>query len=71
LKEIALALKSLNKGVYADNLYEKVMKVEGYEKFMLAFAFDYLMGDENNERAFLAKNAKLQKFWLDNFFKNH
>lgn len=30
-----------------------------------------LMGDENVARASLAKNAKLKKFWLDNFLKNH
>jgi hypothetical protein len=71
LKEVALALKSLNKRVCADNLYEEVMKVEGYDEFMLASTFDHLMGDENVARAFLAKNAKLKKFWLDNFFKNH
>lgn len=71
LKEIALVLKSLNKGVDADNLYEEVMKVEGYDEFMLVSAFDHLMGDENVARAFLAKNAKLKKFWLDNFLKNH
>jgi len=71
LKEVALALKSLNKRVCADNLYEEVMKVEGYDEFMLASAFDHLMRDENVARAFLAKNAKLKKFWLDNFLKNH
>jgi hypothetical protein len=71
LKEIALILKSLNKGVDADNFYEEVMKVEGYDEFMLASAFDHLMRDENVARAFLAKNAKLKKFWLDNFLKNH
>jgi len=71
LKDVALAVRSLNKGVDADYLYEEVMKVEGYDEFMLASAFDHLIGDENVARGFLAKNAKLKKFWLDNFFKNH
>jgi hypothetical protein len=47
------------------------MKVEGYDEFVLASAFDHLMGDEKVARRFLAKNAKLRKFWLDNFFKSH
>jgi hypothetical protein len=30
------------------------MKVEGYNEFILASAFDQLMGDENVARVFLA-----------------
>lgn len=71
LGEVALALQALNKGVDADHLYQEVMKVEGYDEFMLATAFDHLNGDEKLARGFLVKNAKLRKFWLDNFFKNH
>jgi hypothetical protein len=48
------------------------MKLEGYDEFMLASAFDHLlMGDERIAKGFIAKNVKLRKFWLDNFFKNH
>jgi hypothetical protein len=47
------------------------MKVEEYDEFILASAFDNLNGDEKVARRFLIKNAKLRKFWLDNFFKNH
>jgi len=54
--DVVLALKSLNKRVNADNLYEEVMKVERYDEFMLVSAFDHLMGDENVTRGFLAKN---------------
>jgi hypothetical protein len=61
----------LNKGVDVNQLYEKVMKVEGYNEFMLASAFDHLLGDEKVAKEFLVKNAKLKKFWLDNFFKSH
>jgi hypothetical protein len=56
LMDVVLALKSLNKRVNADNLYEEVMKVERYDEFMLVSAFDHLMGDENVTRGFLAKN---------------
>jgi hypothetical protein len=71
LEEIVSTLKALNKGVDANQLYEEVMKVEGYDEFMLASAFDHLRRDENVARGFLVKNAKLKKFWLDNFFKSH
>jgi hypothetical protein len=47
------------------------MKVEGYNEFMLASAFDHLNEDEKFARGFLIKNVKLRKFWLDNFLKNH
>jgi hypothetical protein len=71
LGEVVVALKALNKGVDADHLYQEVMKVVRYNEFMLASAFDHLMGDEKVAIGLLAKNAKLRKFWLDNFFKNH
>jgi hypothetical protein len=65
LKKVALALKSLNKGVNADNLYEEVMKVKGYDEFMLAFAFDDLMGDENVARHFWQRMLSLKGFgWI-------
>jgi uncharacterized protein involved in propanediol utilization len=68
---IASTLKALNKEVDANQLCKEVMNVEGYDEFMLATAFDHLMGDERAARGFLVKNAKLRKFWLDNFFKSH
>jgi hypothetical protein len=71
LGDIALALQTLNKEVDTDHLYQEVMKVEGYDKFMLASAFDYLNRDVRQARGFLVKNAKLRKFWLDTFSKNH
>ena len=71
LKEVASLLKALNNGVDANQLYEEVMKLEGYDEFMLVFAFDHLLGDETFARGFLAKNDKLKKFWFDNFFKSH
>jgi hypothetical protein len=47
------------------------MKVEVYGEFMLTSIFNHLLGDEKVAKRFLAKNAKLIKFWLDNFFKSH
>jgi hypothetical protein len=41
---------------------KEVMKVERYDEFMLAFAFDHLNGDEKAARGFLIKNVKLRKF---------
>jgi hypothetical protein len=71
LGDIALALQTLNKEVDTDHLYQEVMKVEGHDEFMLASAFDYLNRDVREARGFLVKNAKLRKFWLDSFSKNH
>jgi len=52
LKDVALTLKALNKGVDADKFYEEKMKVEGYDDFILTYAFDHLMRDEKVARAF-------------------
>jgi hypothetical protein len=71
LRDVALALQALNKRVNAEHLYQEVMKGEEYDKFIFAFAFDHLNGDEKIARGFMVKDAKLKKFWLDNFFKNH
>jgi hypothetical protein len=71
LGAVAVALETLNKEVDTDHLYQEVMKVEGYDEFMLATAFDHLNRDVKDARGFLVKNAKLRKFWLDNFFKTH
>ena len=71
LGDVALALQTLNKEVDIDHLYQEVMKMEGYDEFILAFVFDHLNGDVKAVRGFLVKNAKLRKFYLDNFFENH
>jgi hypothetical protein len=58
LKDVSLTLKALNKGVDVDKFYEKIMKVEGYDDFMLAYTFDYLMRDEKVGRAFPILNLE-------------
>nr|POE82552.1 hypothetical protein CFP56_73055 [Quercus suber] len=74
LKEIAVALKEVNRGlVDYTTLYSKVMAmmVDGYSKDMLATAFDHLCENKKAVWEFLAKNAKLRKLWLDNFLCTH
>ncbi|KAK4591529.1 hypothetical protein RGQ29_021655 [Quercus rubra] len=64
LKEIAMALKEINRGpVDYTALYNEVMTMmaDGYSKDMLATAFDHLCENEKAARGFLAKNARLRK----------
>ncbi|KAK4568690.1 hypothetical protein RGQ29_004192 [Quercus rubra] len=70
LKEIAVALKEINRGlVDYTALYNEViaMIADGYSEDMLATAFDHLCENEKTARGFLAKNARLRKLWLDGF----
>ena len=70
LKEIAVALKEINRGpVDYKALYNEIMAMmaNGYSKKMLATAFDHLCENEKTARGFLAKNARLRKLWLDSF----
>nr|POF25882.1 hypothetical protein CFP56_76351 [Quercus suber] len=70
LKEIAVALKEINRGpVDYTALYNEVlaMMADGYSKDMLVTAFDHLCENEKAARRFLAKNARLRKLWLDVF----
>uniref|UniRef100_A0A2N9H583 Uncharacterized protein n=1 Tax=Fagus sylvatica TaxID=28930 RepID=A0A2N9H583_FAGSY len=68
LKEIVVSLKALKQGPDAAELYEVVMKTEGFDEEMLAIAFDYLVQEEKVGRSFMAQNANLRKIWLENFF---
>ena len=71
LKEIAVALKEINRGpVDYTALYNEVMAMmaDGYSEDMLTTAFDHLCENEKTARGFLAKNARLRKLWLDSFF---
>ena len=70
LKEIAVALKEINRGpVDYTALYNEVMAMmaDGYSEDMLATAFEHLCENEKTARGFLAKNARLRKMWLDSF----
>ena len=70
LKEIAMALKEINRGpVDYTALYNEVMAMmaDGHSEDMLATAFDHLCENEKIAWGFLAKNARLRKLWLDSF----
>ena len=70
LKEIAVALKEINRGlVDYTALYNEVMAImaDGYSEDMLATAFDHFYENEKTTRGFLTKNARLRKLWLDSF----
>ena len=74
LKEIAVALKEINRGlVDYTTLYFEVMTMvaDGYSEDMLATAFDHLCENKKVARGFLAKNAKLRKLWMDSFLFTH
>nr|POF07368.1 hypothetical protein CFP56_68194 [Quercus suber] len=74
LKEIAMALKEINRGpVDYTALYSDVMAMmaDGYSEDMLATAFDHLCENKKAAQGFLAKNAKLRKLWMDNFLCTH
>ena len=70
LKEIAVALKEINRGsMDYTALYNEVMAMmaDGYSEDILATAFDHLCENERVARGFLAKNSRLRKLWLDGF----
>ena len=68
LRKVELAIRELEEGqLDMKELYEEVMKIEGFDEVMLASAFDYLVDNERAAKAFMAKNARLRTFWLENF----
>ncbi|KAK4606174.1 hypothetical protein RGQ29_000442, partial [Quercus rubra] len=70
LKEIAVALKEINRGpVDYTALYNEVMAMmaDGYNEDMLATTFNHLCENEKTAHGFLAKNARLRKLWIDGF----
>nr|POE73433.1 hypothetical protein CFP56_08736 [Quercus suber] len=74
LKEIAVALKEINRGpIDYTTFYSEVMAMitDGYSEDMLAIAFDHLCENKKAAWGFLAKNAKLRKLWMDNFLCTH
>ena len=74
LKEIAVALKEINRGVVDyTGLYSEVMAmvVDRYSEDMLATVFNHLYENKKAAWGFLAKNAKLRKLWMDSFLFTH
>ena len=70
LEKIASAIQeaSSHRINFFSNIYEEVMKIEGFEESMLASAFDHLNENEVLARSFMLKSDRLCKQWLDNFF---
>ena len=72
LGKVAFAIEKISENqLNFGNLYEKAMKMDGFEENMFAFAFDHLNGDEKQARSFMLKNDKLRRQWLQNFFDNY
>ncbi|GAV89045.1 Myb_DNA-bind_3 domain-containing protein, partial [Cephalotus follicularis] len=54
LGEIAIAISKLSRNeLNVDDLYKEVMKTEGFEELVLANAFDYLVENEKQAKAFM------------------
>jgi hypothetical protein len=71
LGKIASAIQEVSaKSINFSNLYEEVMKIEGFEESMLTSTFDNLNGDEKLVRSFMLKNDRLCRQWLENFYQN-
>ncbi|KAJ0971004.1 hypothetical protein J5N97_018963 [Dioscorea zingiberensis] len=65
--QLADAIRTSQKGI-ASELFQEVMKSEGYNELSLGKAFDYLNEHENLARGFIAKNYNLRQAWLAEFF---
>ena len=71
-EKIEQAIKKLKKDEPdVKELYEEVMKTEGFDEVMLGSAFDYLLSNEREAQAFIVKNAELRTSWLESFFNKN
>ncbi|GAV81546.1 hypothetical protein CFOL_v3_25000, partial [Cephalotus follicularis] len=67
LGEIVVAISKLSRNeLIVDDIYKEVMKTEGFEELVLD-AFDYLMENEKQAKAFMAKNVNFRKAWTERF----
>ncbi|KAF7142013.1 hypothetical protein RHSIM_Rhsim06G0037500 [Rhododendron simsii] len=72
LEEVGLAIKKLTDDrLNVNDLYEEVMKTEGFDEPTLALAFDHLVENEKVAKAFMVKNARLRRAWLEGFLKTN
>lgn len=69
--EVASAINKLSEDRSVMDLYDEVMKTEGFDEVMLASAFDYLVENEKVAKAFMVKNGRLRSLWLENFFRKN
>ena len=72
IRRIAVALeRSTENQINWSDLYEEVMKIEGFDETKLAFAFDHLIQNELRAGSFALKNARLRMQWLESFFNQN
>jgi hypothetical protein len=60
---------SSSRGICAE-LYQEVMRSEGYDEVSLGRAFDYLNEHKHLGRGFLVKSQRLRQAWLSEFFSD-
>ncbi|KAJ1694878.1 hypothetical protein LUZ63_011576 [Rhynchospora breviuscula] len=68
--DLADAVRSSTNKTVCVELYQEVMKCEGYDEISLGRAFDYLNEHEHLGRGFLVKSQRLRQIWLSEFFSN-
>ncbi|KAH7844899.1 hypothetical protein Vadar_032805 [Vaccinium darrowii] len=67
--EVTLAIKKLSDDrLNVKDLYDEVMKTEGFNEFTLASAFDHLVENKKVAKTFMVKSASLRRAWLEGFF---
>ncbi|KAK1310360.1 hypothetical protein QJS10_CPA08g01087 [Acorus calamus] len=59
--------KSRNRDISIE-LYNAVIKCEGYDESQLVGAFEYLLGNDISARSFLVRSLAMRKKWLDDYF---
>jgi hypothetical protein len=68
IADVVFAIQNLSKNqLDVNELYTKVMKIEGFDEITLGDAFDHLVQHEMLAKAFMAKNANFRKIWVQNF----
>jgi len=65
IRDVAFAIQSLSKNqLDVNELYIKVMKIEGFDEITLGDAFDHLVQNKMLAKAFMAKTTNLRKIWI-------
>jgi hypothetical protein len=63
--DVTFAIQNLSKNqLDVNDLYTKVMKIEGFEEIALGDAFDHLVQNKMLAKAFMVKNSNLRKIWV-------
>ncbi|CAK7326629.1 unnamed protein product [Dovyalis caffra] len=72
VREVAKAIHVLTKNeVDIDQLYDVVMKITDFDDGILNNVFDYLVQNERLAKAFMARNEKHKKLWIEKFINEH